>query len=44
MIFFIKDLSTIMQARMLIFGMQVDDDLLYCGIENILLIFFLVFV
>ena len=27
--FFIKDFSTSMQARMLIFGMQVDDDLLY---------------
>ena len=25
---------TTMQARMLIFGMQVDDDLLYRGIEN----------
>ena len=29
-----KDFSTTMQARMLIFGMQVDDDLLYFGIEN----------
>ena len=32
--FFVKDFSTAMQGRMLIFGMQVDDDLLYCGIEN----------
>ena len=32
--FFVKGFSTIMQGRMLIFGMQVDDDLLYCGIEN----------
>ena len=31
-----KDFSTTMQStgRMLIFGMQVDDDLLYHGIEN----------
>ena len=32
--FFVKDFSTTMQARMLIFGMQVDDNLLYCLIEN----------
>ena len=32
--FFVKDFSTTMQGRMLIFGMQVDDDLLYRGIEN----------
>ena len=32
--FFVKDFSTIMQGRMLIFGMQVYDDLLYRGIEN----------
>ena len=32
--FFVKDFSTTMQDRMLIFGMQVDDDLLYRGIEN----------
>ena len=32
--FFVKDFSRTMQARMLIFGMQVDDDLLYCGIGN----------
>ena len=31
---FVKDFSTTMQGRMLIFGMQVDDDLLYRGIEN----------
>ena len=31
---FVKDFSTTMQGRMLIFGMQVDDDLLYHGIEN----------
>ena len=32
--FFVKDFSTTIQARVLIFGMQVDDDLLYHGIEN----------
>ena len=32
--FFVKDFSTTIQARVLIFGMQVDDDLLYRGIEN----------
>ena len=32
--FFVKDFSTTMQGRMLIFCMQVDDDLLYRGIEN----------
>ena len=32
--FFDKDFSTTMQGRMLIFGMQVDDDLLYPGMEN----------
>ena len=32
--FFVKDFSTTMQGRMLIFGMQVDDDLLYHGMEN----------
>ena len=30
--FFVKDLSTTMQGRMLIFDMHVDDDLFYCGI------------
>ena len=32
--FFIKDFSKTMQARMVIFGMHVDDALLYPGIEN----------
>ena len=32
--FFVKDFSTNMQARMLIFGVQVDEDLLYRGIDN----------
>ena len=32
--FIVKDFSTTMQAKMIIFGMQVDDDLLYPGIEN----------
>ena len=32
--FYVKDFSTTMQGRMLIFVMQVDDDLLYRGIEN----------
>ena len=31
---FVKDFSTTMQGRMFIFGMQVDGDLLYRGIEN----------
>ena len=35
MTFFVKDFSIIMQGRMFIFGMQVDDDLLYCRIENL---------
>ena len=32
--YFDKDFSTTMQARILIFGMQVDDDLLSDGIGN----------
>ena len=32
--FFVKDFSITLQARIIIFGMQVDDDLLYRGIEN----------
>ena len=32
--FFVKEFSRTFQARVLIFGMQVDDDLLYDGIEN----------
>ena len=32
--FFVKDFSTTMQARVVIFVMQVDDDILYRGIEN----------
>ena len=31
---FVKDFSTTMQARILIFGMLVDDDLLYRGTGN----------
>ena len=31
---FVEDFSTTMQVRMLIFDMQVDDDLLYRKIEN----------
>ena len=31
---FAKDFSTTFQARMLLFGMQVEDDLFYCEIEN----------
>ena len=34
MTFFVKDFSRTMQAWMLIFGMHVDDDLLYRGIGN----------
>ena len=32
--FFVKDLCEIVQARVFIFGMQVDNDVLYRGIAN----------
>ena len=32
--FFIQDFCETMQARVFIFGMQVDNDVLYCGIVN----------
>ena len=32
--YFVKDFSRTIQARVLICGMQVDDDLLYRAIEN----------
>ena len=32
--YFIKDFSTAVLARILVFGMHVDDDLLYRGIGN----------
>ena len=32
--FFVKDFSEIVQARVFIFGMQVDNDVLYRGIAN----------
>ena len=32
--FFVKDFSETMQARVFIFGMQVDNDVLYSGIAN----------
>ena len=32
--FFIKDFCETMQARVVIFGEQVDNDVLYCGIGN----------
>ena len=31
---FVKDLLGTVQAVVVIFGMQVDDDVLYCDIEN----------
>ena len=31
---FVKDFSEIVQARVFIFGMQVENDVLYCGIVN----------
>ena len=31
---FVKDFCETMQARVYIFGMQVDNDVLYCGIVN----------
>ena len=30
--FFVKDFCETLQARVVIFGMQVDNDVLYCGI------------
>ena len=32
--FFVKDFSETVQARVVIFGMQVDNDVLYRGIAN----------
>ena len=32
--FFVKDFCETMQAREVIFGMQVDNDVLYCGIAS----------
>ena len=32
--FFVKDFCEIVQARVFIFGMQVDNDVLYRGIAN----------
>ena len=31
---FVKDFCEIVQARVVILGMQVDNDVLYCGIVN----------
>ena len=32
--FFVKDFCETVEARVFIFGMQVDNDVLYCGIAN----------
>ena len=32
--FFVKDFCETVQARVVIFGMQVDDDVLFCGIAK----------
>ena len=32
--FFVKDFCETVQARVFIFGIQIDDDMLYCGIGN----------
>ena len=32
--FFVKDFSETVRARVVIFGEQVDNDVLYCGIAN----------
>ena len=32
--FFVKDFCETVQARIVIFGIQIDDDMLYCGIAN----------
>ena len=44
--FFVKDFCEIVQARVVIFGMQVDNDVLYCEIVNqpFLFFFFPVFI
>ena len=34
MIFFVKDFSTTMHARIVIFGIQIDDGMSYRGIAN----------
>ena len=34
MIFFVKDFCKTVQARVFLFGMQVDNDVLYRGIAN----------
>ena len=34
MTFFVKDFSEIVQARVFIFGMHVDNDVLYRGVAN----------
>ena len=31
---FVRDFCETMQARVVIFGMQIDNDVLYCGIVN----------
>ena len=31
---FVKDFCETVQSRVVIFGMQVDNDVLYCGIAN----------
>ena len=32
--FFVKDFSTTLHARRVKFGIQIDDDMLYCGTAN----------
>ena len=32
--FFVKDFCETVQARVVIFGIQIDDDMLHCGIAN----------
>ena len=39
--FFVKHFCEIVQARVVIFGMQVDNDVLYLGIGNSLLLLIL---
>ena len=34
MTYFVKDFCETTQARVIIFGRQVDTDILYCGISN----------
>ena len=42
--FFVKDFSETVQARVVIFGMQVDNDVLYVGLRTSLLLVILSYI